>query len=181
MSKIEEEFRVYLSLRIGTNNETTSKLWGEEAMRTLRHKPRLRNKILRSTKTFSFETPAGIFLAERIASYWPPEVHNPVIEKMIRGFYFHHYGEALGNRVQIKVQWLRAVDDLENWSRRIDPSLEPLWTELPGTGSVGAGYFRYSFGATSPLDSIWMFDFYGAHFAGGYTTPTVRRDSGTPE
>lgn len=68
---------------------------------------------------------------------WPVEIHDPIIEKMIRGLYFHHYGVILWDRAAVKVQWLRTLEDLENWSRRIDPSLEPLWTELPGAGNVG--------------------------------------------
>jgi hypothetical protein len=121
-SKIEEAFRVYLSLRVGVNNEVTARLWKNEAMRTLRRNPRLRNRILRSTKRFTFETPAGIFLKERTGGFWPPEVHDPIIEKIIRGLYFYHYAEILADRVEVKVQWLRVVEDLETWSRRIDPS-----------------------------------------------------------
>ncbi|SRR6266436_5899496 len=64
-SKIEEAFRVYLSLRIGVNDETTSNLWNNEVMRTLRHNPRLRNRIIKSMRPISVRSPAGIILAER--------------------------------------------------------------------------------------------------------------------
>ncbi len=172
-SKIEEAFRVYLSLRVGINNDATAKLWKDEAMRTLRHNPRLRNRILRSTRTISVRSPAGIILGERQGGPWPPEVHDPIVEKTIRGLYFYHYREILGDRVHIKVQWLRTTEDLENWSRRVPPSVEQLWTELPGAGNVGTGYFRYRYATAieNPLHSAWLFDFYGAHFASGYTSP----------
>ena len=180
-SRIEEAFRVYLSLRVGINNDATAKLWNDEAMRTLRHNPRLRNIILRSTRTISVRSPAGIILGERQGGLWPPEVHDPIVEKTIRGLYFYHYGEILGDRVHIKVQWLRTTEDLENWSRRIDPSVEQLWTELPGVGNVGTRYFRYRYATAieNPLHSAWLFDFYGAHFASGYTSPieTLKSDS----
>jgi len=176
-SKIEEAFRVYLSLRVGVNNDSTSKLWNNEAMRTLRHNPRLRNRIIKSMRPISVRSHAGVILAERTGGPWPREVHDPVIEKTIRGLYFHHYGEILGERVKIEIQWLRTVEDLENWSRRVDPSLEQLWTELPGAGNVGAGHFRYRYAKAieSPLYSTWLFDFYGAHFAGGYTSQVEAR------
>lgn len=176
-SKIEEAFRVYLSLRVGLNNDATSNLWNNEAMRTLKHNPSLRNRIIRSTRPISVRSPAGIILAERIGGPWPSEAHDPVIEKMIRGLYFHHYREILGERVNVQIQWLRTSEDLENWTRRVDPSLEQLWTELPGAGDVGTGHFRYRYAAAieSPLHSTWLFDFYGAHFAGGYTSPVEAR------
>jgi hypothetical protein len=176
-SRIEETFRVYLSLRVGVNNDATSNLWNNEAMRTLRHNPRLRNRIIRSTRPISVRSPAGIILADRIGGLWPPEAHDPVIEKIIRGLYFYHYREILGARVEIKIHWLRTSEDLESWTRRIDSSLEQLWTELPGAGNVGTGYFRYRYARAieSPLHSTWLFDFYGAHFAGGYTSPVDAR------
>jgi len=119
-------------------------------------------------------SPAGIILGEKKGGPWPVEVHDPIIEKMIRGLYFHHYDVVLADRAEVKVYWLRTLEDLENFSRRIDPSLEQLWTELPGAGNVGAGHFRYRYAVSneSPLHSIWLFDFYRAHFAGGYTSPT---------
>ena len=183
ISKIEEAFRVYLSLRIGVNNETTSNLWNNEAMRTLRHNPSLRKRIVRAMRPISVRSPAGIILAEKIGGLWPPESHDPVIEKIIRGLYFHHYREVLGDRVEIKVHWLRTSEDLENWTRRIDSTLEQLWTELPGAGNVGTRYFRYRYAAAieSPLHSTWLFDFYGAHFAGGYTSPVEARTENTEE
>jgi hypothetical protein len=56
--------------------------------------------------------------------------------------------------------------------------LEPLWIELPGAGQIGTGHFRYCYAASaeSPLHSVWLFDFYGAHFAGGYTSPIALTD-----
>src|SRR4029077_2518962 len=125
---------------IGINNEATSNLWNNEVMRTLRHNPRLRNRIIKSIRPISVRSSGGIILAARAVGHWPPEAHDPVIEKTIRGLYFHHYGEILGERVTIKIRWLRMVEDLENWSRRVDPSLDQLWTELPGAGNVGAGH-----------------------------------------
>jgi hypothetical protein len=177
ISKIEEAFRVYLSLRVGINNDSTSKLWNDEVMRTLKHNPRLRNRIIRSMGPLGVRSPAGIILTEGIGGPWPSAAHDPIIEKTIRGLYFHHYSEILADRVRIKVQWLRTLEDIENWSRRIDPSVEPLWTELPGAGNVGAGFFRYRYARAieSPLHSVWLFDFYGAHFASGYTSPEEAR------
>lgn len=182
-SRIEEAFRVYLSLRVGVNSDVTSNLWKNDAMRTLSHNPRFRNRIIKATRPISVRSPAGIILAEKIGGLWPPEEHDPVIEKIIRGLYFHHYREILGERVNIKIQWLRTSENLENWTRCIDSSLEQLWTALPGAGNVGAGHFRYCYARAieSPLHSTWLFDFYGGHFAGGYTLPVKARTENTEE
>ena len=73
--------------------------------------------------------------------------------------------------LQMDVVLMRAFEDLENWSRRIDPSTSQLWTALPGAGNIGTGSsrYRYAHAIEDPLHSTWLFDFYGVHFAGGYT------------
>src|SRR6266567_4176314 len=81
------------------------------------------NRILRSPRPISIRSPAGIILAERSGRLWPPEVHDPIIEKIFRELYFHHYRGILGERVEIKIHWLRTFEDLENWTRTVDSSL----------------------------------------------------------
>ena len=90
-SKIEEAFRVYLSLRVGVNNDATSNLWNNEAMRTLRHNPSLRKRIVRAMRPISVRSPAGIILADRIGGLWPPESHVSVIEKIKSSNYFFNH------------------------------------------------------------------------------------------
>jgi len=48
-----------------------------------------------------------------------------------------------------------------------------LSTELPGAGNLGTGYLRYRYATAieNTLYSACLFDFYGAHFASGYTSP----------
>jgi hypothetical protein len=75
-------------------------------------------------------TPAGVFLGHQVADQWPPEAYDPIIENMIRGLYFHLFGEILGDKVSIKVQWLRELNE----------EIRQLCTELPIAGNLSAAY-----------------------------------------
>jgi len=114
-------------------------------------------------KRVSVTTPAGILLDDRVAGHWPADAHDPVITKMIRGLYFHHFGEILGDKASTKVHWLRYLNS----------ELRQLWTELPLGGALANEIFLYRCGnaVENPLYSVWMFVFYGRHFASGYTSP----------
>src|SRR5262245_1314209 len=40
---------------------------------------------------------------------WDSKVHDITIERIIRGLYFHHFREVLGNRVIVKCHWYREL------------------------------------------------------------------------
>lgn len=95
---------------------------------------------------------------------WDSDVHDKTIERLIRGLYFHHYQEVLGQRVRVKAQWFRGLtqallDATSDCEQR----------------SVGNGQFVYRFGRAvdGPLHSIWLFEFHERHWAGGQTAPVA--------
>jgi hypothetical protein len=99
---------------------------------------------------------------------WDSDAHDAVVERTIRGLYDHHFGEILGDRASITVHRFRSLTpDMiamsEGWSANV----------------LGTGDCIYRFGRAidSPLDSVWIFQFYNAHWAGGYTTPVSTQPS----
>lgn len=107
-------------------------------------------------------TPSGIVLGKRTAVLWNSESHDSVIEKTIRGLYYHHYREILGDKIPIKVQWLYFLDgglyeQTKHWPQN----------------DIGNGALIYKYGRAeeAPLHSFWIFQFYGSHWALGYTEP----------
>jgi hypothetical protein len=169
-SESDERFRAYLSLHVGIDTPSTSKLW-EETLRGVRHNRRLHRTLLANAERVWLTTRSGVIYGDAHRGRWDSDAHDRTIERMIRGLYFHHYGEMLGNRARVKTHWFCELSsDLLQATAECEQR------------SVGDGQFVYSFGRASdgPLHSIWLFEFHKRHWAGGQTAP-VDPDEGRVE
>ncbi len=99
----------------------------------------------------NLHSPAGLALGKRRAVLMPARAHNSVLDRIVRGLYFHHFDEVLGRRALCKVAPLTGI------SQEIVPFID-----LMSFASVGgdAFWYRYSRAADSPLDSLWILLFY---------------------
>lgn len=150
-SKYDEEFRVFLSLQLGMETHTTQRLWKNEALRTIHHNRRLQQRLVKKSWIANLRTPAGIYLGKRRVVAMPVRPHNSVLDRTVRGLYFHHYGEILGPRVSCKVTPLTGLSN-EYFSI----------VDLMTFSSIGADALWYIHGraADSLSDSLWFFLFY---------------------
>jgi len=160
-SRSDEIFRAYLSLHVGDDTASTSRLWNQ-ALDGIRHNRRLQRRLLEGLQPVWLSTPSGVIHERGYGGPWDSDAHDTTIERMIRGLYFHHYDEVLGTRVRVKVHWFRSLE----------PTLLEATAECEQR-SVGSGQFVYRFGRVSdhPLHSIWLFEFHKRHWAGGQTAP----------
>ncbi|MFA6178714.1 MAG: hypothetical protein WC696_03775 [Candidatus Methylopumilus sp.] len=150
-SKHDEEFRVFLSLQLGMELPATRKLWKEGALRSIQHNQRLRNHIINSSRLIDVKSPAGIYLGKQRAVPMPIKAHNAVLDRTVRGLYFHHFGRILGSRVSCRVRPLNGL-----------PAGFESIIKLMEFGSVGGDSLVYRYGRAfdSPLDSLWVILFY---------------------
>lgn len=150
-SKYDEEFRVFLSLQLGMETHTTQRLWKNESLRTIYHNRRLQQRLVEKSWDVNLRTPAGIYLGKRRAVAMPVRPHNFVLDKTVRGLYFHHYREILGSRVSCKVTPLVRLPN--EFSSIVD---------LMTFSSIGinALWYRHGRAVESPLDSLWFLIFY---------------------
>jgi hypothetical protein len=160
-SESDELFRAYLSLHVGLDTLATRQLW-EEALRGVRHNRRLHRSLVANMKKVLLTTPSGMIYGKAHGGPWDSKVHDITIERIIRGLYFHHFREVLGSQVTVECHWYR----------ELSPDLLEATAECQQR-SIGGGQFVYRFGRASdgPLHSIWLFEFYQRHWAGGHTTP----------
>src|SRR5712691_521330 len=160
-SDSDELFRAYLSLHVGVETPSTGRLW-EPALRGIRRNRRLHQRLLTDLERVWLTTPSGVIYGQGQRGRWDSEAHDATIERMIRGLYFHHYREVLGNRVRVKAHWFRGLT----------PDLLEATAECEQR-SVGDDQFVYRFGRASdaPLHSIWLVEFHKRHWAGGQTAP----------
>lgn len=167
-SSYDRRFRACLSLHVGIDDPITSRLWRNHALPRLRRDHWLRSRILSQIEPVWLTTPEGVIFETGFRFPWDSEAHHAVIERTIRGLYFRHAGAVLGRRGCVKVQWFRALND-----SLIQVSKD--WQQC----SLGGGQFVYRFAIAvdDPVHSLWLFQFHGRHWAGGYTEP-VSEDNG---
>jgi hypothetical protein len=143
----DEEFKVGLSILAGIETPETMRLWDEGAMRTLAHNRRMHRDIMSRFVQVEVRSPAGIYLHTREAILVPKKGIHAVLERTIRGLYFHHFGEVLGARARCDVQQFQERGD--------NTDLGNFVMSLPA-GSIGNGMLRYRYGRAQdgPLSSV---------------------------
>jgi hypothetical protein len=100
----------------------------------------------------------GIILGEADIVEWDASA-NSVLQKMIRGLYYHHFKEILGDRTEITTEQIRNVPRgiIESW---------PF-------NSIGGDQFVYRYARANdvPLHSVWLLVFHGSLVVLGQTIP----------
>jgi hypothetical protein len=160
-SEMDERFKVYLGLHLSSKNPLGLRLFQEGALPSLKHNRKLKRHIISSLRPARLVTNGGIIVGHTSAGLWDSEAHDVVIQRIIRGLYYHHFQGILGEKVQIKVQWLRGISG----------GIEKIVSQL-ALKTVCDGQFAYRFGRSneSILNSVWIFQFYNAHWASGHTS-----------
>jgi hypothetical protein len=166
-SKQDEEFRVFLSLQLGMETRATRGLWKDGALRSLQHNQRLRTHIINNSRWVDVTTPSGIRLRKQRAVFMPARAHNAVLDRTVRGLYFHHFGDILGQQVSCRVSQMTGLPKKIE-SAEIDQMLQSM-----AIASIGGNSFvyRYARAADSPLNSLWLLRFYERYLVRVETRP----------
>jgi hypothetical protein len=166
-SGLDERFRVYLGLHAAGAGGQGEEFFKQEALKTLDHNRKLRREILSKLEPTYLQTEGGIIYGKAYRIAWDSKAHDAIVERIIRGLYYHHYNEILGDLVNIKVHWFRKL------TRKMVEMSEEWNVNSFGKGEVT---YRFDRATEQPLHSVWIFQFYKAHWAGGYTTPKKHKD-----
>lgn len=122
----------------------------------------MRNAFLESIKALdlTLQAQAGMGRAFEI----PVRVYDVVFERVIRGLYYHHFNETLGETVKVKVTPLTGIDDnsfqmIKGW---------PVY-------SIGDDAFVYKVSRASdaPKSTVWIMHLYEAHWILGESGDVV--------
>jgi hypothetical protein len=106
-SDAEEKFRVYLSAKSGIDTPNSIGFWKKGGLRTVRNNKKLLRELMSGTPLFIRSPSTGRF--ERTRTFkWP---HDPVIDKITRGLYYHHFGNPLPASAEIEVAFLNGLPD----------------------------------------------------------------------
>jgi len=159
-SDLDEAFRLYLALHVGDLEDEIAAAYFHEAPRTYKHNKQLQREILGSAEPVDFTTPSGIYTGQGMKVLWNSKAHDAVIERIVRGLYFHNFGEVLPPDARVSPKWFNQPD-------------EEFLQTMSGLKKnvVGNNQFVYLFGRAEgrPAASVWCFEFYGRHWAGAHT------------
>ena len=153
-SESDERFRLFLGLHVARFSKQGEQLFKDGIIPTAKHNNRYRNEVLSKSDPVLLTTPAGVIYGKGVAIPWDSEAHDKTIDKIIRGLFFHHYKKIIGENAEITVNFFNEL-----------PKLDIELYE----NSVGGGIFRYAYNKVEEADyaSVWLFNFYDGHWAGG--------------
>ena len=159
-----------MSLHVGINDPATEKLFRNHTIPTLKHNNKLRRHLADNIQEVIVKTPSGIIAGRAKTVEWDNEAHGRIIERTVRGLYYHHFGVILGDKAAVDVQWFD-----------VDSPQVAKWTntKLISKNTVGEGHVAYYYVGepeVAPYRSAWIFQFYGRHWAGGVTRPVDDKD-----
>jgi hypothetical protein len=159
-SELDETFRLYLALHVGDLEEERTARYFYEALRTYRHNQRLQREILATAEPVLFSTPSGIIYGEGAKILWNSTAHDSIIERTVRGLYYHHFGEPLAPSVPVAPKWFH----------RPDQKFADVFAGC-ARNVIGNDQFCYRYGraADHPERSVWFFEFYQRHWSGAHT------------
>lgn len=160
-SDLDDLFKVYLSMHAAGESDIARRLFTEKTAKTLERNKSLLARITEESKELQIEDDNGD-LVTRTGVLWNSKAHDAVIERTIRGLYFYHTGNVVPSDTVLKVQWLHGMPE------DIESKIE-LFSEVTiGEDQVIYKYLIYD---GDLRYSLWLFEFYGAHWASGHISP----------
>lgn len=160
-SALDERFIADLGIHVSNGTRAGKRLFAEQVMITLRHNNKLSRKVTGRIKPINFTTPEGTICGRGHIGEWDKEPHMKIIEKTIRGLYYHHYNQILDANYSVDTYFFDSLTEelqeiSENWA-----------FNSFGDGDVIYKYTRAE--ENEETSSVWLFQFYGSHWAGGQT------------
>ena len=162
LSKAEDEFRVFISVKDGLDTPESIQFWKEGALRSVRNNKRMHRELLSGAQLLLRSPITGHFEPRRLFKWTLSESHHPIIRKITRGLYYHNFNSTLNPQTIIDVTYLPKLS-----TEMRDFIYQNM---VPGdTGGDPRFIYAYLWNADYPEKSIWFFQFYSRHWASAFT------------
>jgi hypothetical protein len=144
------------------------RVWDSKVRRSLKRKPRFRQKLARDLMPVELITQGGVYLGKATALTAESKRINRVIQKIVKGLYYHHYGRRLDD-VSFEIYH---NPNLNGGNPLID-----AWRKTPRC-DVGKGVFTYwrAIAQDVPEGSMWWLLFYERVLFLAFTIPAAFAD-----
>ena len=164
-SEAEAKFMVYMSVKRGIDTPSSIAFWKHGGFKAVKNNQKLLRELTSGTPLFIRSQSTRQFELTR-SFKWPREFHDPVIEKITRGLYYHHFGNSIpASSTEIEVSFLDKLHDpIRDFA---------MGQHLVRCSLGGDDIFCYAYGRVeeSPEYSCWIYQFYLRHWAGAVTKP----------
>ena len=151
--KDDEYFRICVLVQPDVS-PTGWKIWNEKVIgSSLKRSLSLRKHLLNNLIPVKLRSPSGLYLGDAEALRFPVRRINPVVKRIVRGLYWHHFRRRLLPGVKFLVvkdpDISGIVDIIQNHTH---------------LSSVQVETFQYRYGAAveDPDQSVWLLRFYRA-------------------
>lgn len=148
----------------GIDTPASIEFWEQGGFRTVQNNKKLSRDLASGTPLFIRSLSTGRFESTR-TFHWPRENHDPIIKKITRGLYYHHFGRPLLASTEVEVTFLTSLyDEIKHLAMR---------QELTRCNLGGDDRFCYAYARAEDNHeaSIWIYQFYFRHWAGAVTNP----------
>jgi hypothetical protein len=153
-SMADERFRVYLAAITTYFNDDATRLWKEGVVNTLKKNRRLTREFAEAVRDrVRIEVRPGV-IEERMRIVMPVSAYKPVIARIVRGLYYHHFDRALGMRNNVDVHMLTGIPD----------EFYAIANDWRG-GDVGGQQFVYRYAYLDQIRTFWVLQFFESHWA----------------
>lgn len=141
-------------MHIARQGGEAERLFKEGVIPTMSYNGKIRKKVMESMYPVLTATDSGIITGKGVAVPWDNEAHDTTIERITRGLFYYHYKKIVSSETPLNTYWFKNL-----------PSFEPNTFD---TSTIAEGKFTYYHRKVDnrDFDSIWLYSFYGAHFAG---------------
>jgi hypothetical protein len=153
-SKDDEYFRAIITVADG-NNEIAAQLVTQKIIPRFRKKPALLQSIMKSSKKVSVYSEGGIYLGKSPAIPYEPQRIHLVLEKIVRGFFWHETKTILGTDYCVK----RFIFNPQ-FADQAKRGIAALPLRIIGDGKVFS--YRYLLDENNKKLSCWWLMFFDA-------------------
>ena len=154
-SSDDEDVRFFISAQIGKENPVSKQLWEKGAYRSILRKKTLREAFVANAHEVVVAETDGS-PTTRIAFHVPVATYQRVLDRTTRGLYFLHSRRVLPQSVCVTTTMLDGI-----------PNMETEEIQMLNIENIGDGAFIYRYGILpeDPDSSLWIYEFYHAHWA----------------
>lgn len=147
----EQYFRFFTLLGRNYYNPAARRLWNEGMRPYIRRSPRFAVRLLRNIQRLEVRTPGGIYLG-RVEAHRAEDARiDRVIEKIVRGLYYHRTREPLGD-VQFTIRLFDQV--------AVPEDVRNLVLAFPLDAVGEAVSYRFGYAKDDPRHTVTAMRFY---------------------
>lgn len=154
--KDEDFFRQFFSGMLMDRSKYAQQLMENEVTRSIKRKPALARQMFSQMKLVEVYTKTGIYLGKQTmykVSNSDKSRINKVVEKIIKGLFYHHFQQLLPEDWIIRIIWITPAKDKQLGLEEIAKTLK--WN------IVNEEIFAYGFNfVPETFQSIWILDFF---------------------